>query len=283
MKRLIVNADDFGLTPGVNRAIAELARCGALTSATLMACASATLEASELAPQLSQLGVGCHVVLVDGEPALPASDLPTLVDQSTGRFRTSLTKFVWDLFQGRIRPEEIALEAGAQIARLRTLGITPTHIDTHKHTHIFPRVLAAVVDAATQHGITAIRNPFEPQWSLSATPGAPILRRGQVLALNRFQPIFLTFVSRAGLATTDGTIGVLATGTLDASALASFLQNLPEGTWELVTHPGYNDAGLAAAGTRLLAERELELASLRAMPFGPDVQLIHFGHLAGGG
>jgi hopanoid biosynthesis associated protein HpnK len=280
VKRLIINADDFGLTAGVNRSIIELYRASALTSTTLMAEAAATSEALSLASSSTALGVGCHVVLVDGKPVLPARQLPTLVDPATGRFRTSLGKFVKDLFSGHIRPEEIEAEAGAQIARLKALGLQLTHIDTHKHTHMFPRVLRPLLKAARTNSIRAIRNPFEPAWSVSATADAPLLRRLQVQILRRFQPAFRATVERAGLATTDGAIGVLATGTLNTSSLASLLRAIPEGTWELVTHPGENDESLANAGTRLLVSREVEHAALRATTFPPDVQRIHFGELA---
>ncbi len=279
VKRLIINADDFGLTSGVNRAITELHRAGTLSSTTLMAVASATSQAAALARDLPGLGVGCHIVLVDGAPVLPPSELPTLVDPATGRFRSSLFKFISDAFRERIRPEEIEAEAEAQIARVRSLGLTPTHIDTHKHTHMSPLVLKPLIAAAQRQGIRAIRNPFEPGWSLAATPGAPLLRRVQVHLLKRFQPAFHESMKQSGLATPDGTIGVLATGTLGPSALQAFLRNLPPGTWELVTHPGYNDADLAKAGTRLLAARALEFEAIRTLHFASDIELIHFGQL----
>jgi chitin disaccharide deacetylase len=279
VKRLVVNADDFGLTSGVNQAIVELHHRGALTSTTLMAHAQATEDAIDQAIGNPSLGVGCHVVLVDGAPTLPPAELPTLVDSSTGRFRPTLGQFVQDLFLGRIRPSEIAAEAEAQIARLRNRGLRLTHIDTHKHTHMFPRVLEPLLNAAQRQHITAIRNPFEPAFSVAATRKAPMLRRAQVQVLNRFEPSFLRRVSAAGLSTTNGAIGVLATGTLDATTLASLLQHIPDGTWELVTHPGYNDDALAHAGTRLLVSREVERDALNQATIPADVELIHFGRL----
>jgi len=279
VKRLIVNADDFGLTSGINRAIIELHNNGALSSTTLMAKAQSTLEAAALALNSHCLGVGCHVVLVDGEPCLRPSAIPTLVDSATGRFRAGLGKFVRDLFLGRISSAEIQAEAGAQIARLQGLGIELTHVDTHKHTHMFPRVLAPLLEAAKRYGIGAIRNPFEPQWSLAATSGAPILRRAQVKILSRLRPVFQSLVARAGLATTDGAIGVLATGTLDQRTISSFLRAMPDGDWELVTHPGYDDVELANAGTRLLASRQVELEALRNADLRNEIQLINFRQL----
>jgi predicted glycoside hydrolase/deacetylase ChbG (UPF0249 family) len=245
-----------------------------------MARAARSSEAALLASAYRNLGVGCHVVLVDGEPVLPPSELPTLVDPATGRFRAKLGAFVRDLALGRIRPQEIAAEAAAQIGHLRSLGVALTHLDTHKHTHIFPRVLDPLLEAAKLTGIRAIRNPFEPQWSLEATPNAPWIRRTQVHLLNRFRQPFLRGVAKAGLVTTGGAIGVLATGTLDSAALSSLLRNLPDGTWELVTHPGYYDANLDNAGTRLLASRQRELDALAAAKFPGEIEPIHFGQLA---
>ena len=279
VKRLVVNADDFGLTSGVNQAIVELHRRGTLTSTTLMANAQATEEAIDHAISNPTLGVGCHIVMVDGVPILSPQELPTLVNSNTGRFRPTLGQFVQDLFLGRIRIAEIAAEAEAQIARLRNRGLRLTHIDTHKHTHMFPRVLEPLLMAAQRQRVMAIRNPFEPSFSVAATRGAPRLRRAQVQVLNRFEPSFLRRVADAGLTTSDGAIGVLATGTLDATTIASLLQNVPDGTWELVTHPAYNDDALAHAGTRLLASREVEREALNHAVILADIELIHFGRL----
>ena len=275
-----MNADDFALTTGVNRAILSLNQRGKLTSTTLMAMADASAEAASLALSSPNLGVGCHVVLVDGTPALPARQLPTLVDPTTGRFRTTLGKFVKDLFLGRIRTDEIEAEAEAQIARIGALGVSLTHIDTHKHTHMFPNVLRPVLRAARAAGIRNVRNPFEPAWSIRATPRAPWLRRFQVQLLHNLEPAFRRIVAEEGFVTTEGAIGVLATGTLDAETLTSLVSAMPDGTWELVTHPGYNDTALANAGTRLLASRETEMATLTNTKFPQDIELINFGQLS---
>jgi predicted glycoside hydrolase/deacetylase ChbG (UPF0249 family) len=287
VKRLIVNADDFGLTRGVNRAIVELNSSGTLTSATLMAKAAATEEAISLAN--ANLGVGCHVVLVDGQSVLePRRDLLWLVDpvRTVGRFEPSLGNFLkilhlkpgWPL-SNHLLEREIEAEASAQIALLQSHGLHLTHIDTHKHTHMFPRVLRPVLRAARAAGIRVVRNPFEPEWSIRATPRAPWLRQLQVRLLRTLEPTFRRIVAEESFTTTDGAIGVLATGTLDATTLNSLLSAMPDGTWELVTHPGYNDADLAKAGTRLLASRETELQSLQAVHIPANVDLIHFGQL----
>lgn len=279
MGRLIVNADDFGLTRGVNRAIAELYRAGVLTSATLMAHANATSDAAQLARAIPSLGVGCHVVLVEGDPVLPAREIPTLVDPRTNRFHATLGGFLVRLLRGQIRSSEIESEAAAQIALLHSGGIALTHIDSHKHLHMFPGVLRPLLRAARAAGIRAVRNPFEPAWSLRATPHAPRLRRAEVTLLQRMQPRFLRIVTEEGFATTEGSIGVLATGSLDDQTVHSLLANLPGGTWELVTHPGYHDADLTQAHTRLLASRDKERDALLALKQFPALELISFARL----
>jgi predicted glycoside hydrolase/deacetylase ChbG (UPF0249 family) len=288
VKRLIINADDFGLTTGVNRAIVELHRHGTLTSTTLMAKATATDGAIGISGAMPNLGIGCHVVLVDGESVLPARNLPGLTapNPTKGRFKPTLGGFLRNLYGGNnlfIKKErltqEMEAEVAAQITLLQSHALPLTHIDTHKHTHMFPRVLRPVLRAARAAGIRVVRNPFEPAWSRSVTPGAPWLRRAQVRLLYSLESSFRRIVAEEGFITTDGAIGVLATGTLNSTTLTSLLAAMPEGTWELVTHPGYNDADLANAGTRLLASRETELYALHDLAVAEGVQLIHFGQL----
>lgn len=279
MGRLIVNADDFGLTAGVNRAIVELYREGVLTSTTLMANAAATVDALALARSNPGLGIGCHVVLADGEPVLPPNEVPTLIDRRTGCFPPKLTTFLRRLFTGQIRSAEIEAEAAAQIASLQSRGLQLTHVDTHKHTHMFPAVLRPVLRAARAAGIQAIRNPFEPEWAVRATPRASVVRSAEVWALRRFGPYFQRVLAEEGFSTTDGTIAVAATGVVNAGTVRSLLGRLPEGTWELVTHPGYNDADLAKVRTRLRASRDIERVALSAIREFPSLDLISFAGL----
>lgn len=287
MKRLIINADDFGLTLGVNRAIIELHEAGVLTSTTLMANAGATNEAIQLALAHPSLGVGCHIVLVDGEPVLSPREIPHLADPVHGTFRKTLGDFLIWLYTGRgdgmtsktIRAEEIEAEASAQIERLQNSGVRLTHIDTHKHTHMFPAVLRPVLRAARRHGIHRIRNPFEPEWAVHATPRASWLRSAEVFALRRFGPYFRRLIAEEGFTTTDGTVAVAATGVLDAGTVSSLLQRLPHGIWELVTHPGYNDADLARIRTRLRDSRDIERIALQAVRDFPSLDLVSFAGL----
>lgn len=277
--RLIVNADDFGLTAGVNRGIVELYQAGVLTSATLMAKAGATEQAIALAQANPALGVGCHVVLVDGEPVLPASEVPTLVEERIGQFHPKLTSFLRRLVTGHVRADEIEAEASAQIALLKSRGLHLTHIDTHKHTHMFPAVLRPVLRAARAAGIRAVRNPFEPEWAVRATPRASIVRSAEVYALRRFGPYFQRILHEEGCSTTDGTIAVAATGVVNTDTVRSLLEKLPVGTWELVTHPGYHDPDLDQVRTRLRASRDIERLALPVIRDFSAIELISFAGL----
>jgi chitin disaccharide deacetylase len=284
VSRLIVNADDFGLTAGVNRAILELHGAGALSSATLMANAAATDEAIEMARATPTLGVGCHIVLVDGEPVLsPREDVPWLADPVDGAFKPTLSGFLSHLYLSRVPRKklerEIEAEAYAQIARLQDRGLRLTHIDTHKHTHMFPAVLRPLLRAAQKAGIRRIRNPFEPEWAVRASPRASWLRSAEIFALRSFGPAFHRVIREHGFTTTDGTVAIAATGSLDAAGLRSLFEKLPAGTWELVTHPGYNDADLDRVRTRLRASREIERQALLGVARFAGIERISFADL----
>lgn len=263
MRRLIVNADDFGLTAGVNRAIAEGNSRGVITSATLMANAQASDAAIELAKKQPALKTGCHVVLIDGVPL--SANLPSLTNGSS-RFRSSLKQFAMAAVRKQIAAEEIEREVEAQIRKIQSSGITLTHVDSHKHTHMFPHVLRPLLRAARARGIRAVRNPFEPMrsWAESMVLRTPALwlRSAGVMAFGMFAAEFQRAIKEQGIASTDGTVGIAVTGLLDQQRLLRILQALPEGTWELVCHPGYSDADLQSAGTRLTKSRETELAAL---------------------
>jgi hopanoid biosynthesis associated protein HpnK len=263
VRRLIINADDFGLTSGVNRAIVEGNRAGMVTSATLMANAQASAAAIELAKAQPYLKTGCHVVLIDGVPL--AENLPSLTNGSL-RFRSSLKQFAMAAVRKQIAGEEIEREVTAQVRKIQASGIALTHVDSHKHTHMFPHVLRPVLRAARACGIRAVRNPFEPlrSWPFSMVAGTPglWLRSAGVMAFQMFAAEFQRALKEEAMVSTDGTVGIAVTGKLDQQILLRILQALPEGTWELVCHPGYSDADLKAAGTRLTRSREIELAAL---------------------
>jgi hopanoid biosynthesis associated protein HpnK len=264
VRRLIVNADDFGLTAGVNRGIVEAHSAGIVTSTTLMANSRAFDNAVQLAQSNPKLSVGCHVVLIDGSPLLDADKVPSLMDDSNpGHFRQNIGGFALRALSGRLDADEIEIEATAQIRKLQSAGIQVSHIDTHKHTHMFPQVLRPLLRAARARGVPAIRNPFgRLVFSQVARHPALWKRYSQVSLLNTWQGKFLRAVAAAGMITTDGSLGVVATGALNDQMLHFILETLPEGTWEFVTHPGYNDADLQSVPTRLRKSRDLELSVL---------------------
>lgn len=253
---------------------------GVLTSTTLMARERATDEAIGIGLAARSLGVGCHVVLIDGTPVLPPREIPSLVDARTGRFPYSLGVFLARLFSGQIRAAEIEAEAAAQIASLQSRGLRLTHVDSHKHAHMFPAVLRPVLRAARAAGIAAVRNPFEPVWAMRATPRGALVRRAEETVLRLFEPTLRRIIAEEGLATTDGTLAVVGTGSLDARTLRSILKQLPAGTWELVTHPGYADEDLKQIRTRLQGSRAVEMEALRAVKEFPEVELISYAALA---
>ena len=273
VRKLIVNADDLGLTAGVNRAIVEAHTGGVVSSATLMADSARFEDAVTAARSAPNLSVGCHVVLVDGTPVSPPDAVDTLLairSAEPGKFYSSLSAFAARAMFGGFDRDQLVAEVTAQIRKIQSTGLQVTHLDTHKHAHIFPEILAALLRAARICGVRAIRNPFVP---LKAMPARQFKgkrdlwkRYGQVRMLHAFSGQFLHRTKRAGLLTPDGIVGVIETGLVDtpndnsgySSLLRQTLASLPEGTWELVCHPGYNDADLRAARTRLLDSREQE-------------------------
>ena len=289
MKRLIINADDFGFTSGVNRAIFEAHTRGVVTSSTLMAKGRAFGEAVELSRAVPALSIGCHVVLIDGEPVVEPGTIRSLTEN--GQFRDGLKSFAARALTGRIDASEIETEASAQIRKIKAAGISVSHVDTHKHTHLFPSILKPLLRAAAACGVKAVRNPFGPKFPLRsirllARPGL-WTRYAEVKVLGRFAGRFRDAVDRGGFFTTDGTLGIEVTGTLDETLFRAIAESVPEGTWEFVCHPGYNDADLRAARTRLRESREMELRVLtlpaaREVLAKDGVELISFRDLVSG-
>jgi hopanoid biosynthesis associated protein HpnK len=268
MRRLIVNADDFGFTPGVNRGIAEAHTQGIVTSATLMANGRAFADAVALAKALPTLSVGCHVVLIDGQPLSDSKQISSLTS-SAGQFGNRLKSFAARALTGRLNAREIEAEAAAQIRKLQSAGIPVSHVDTHKHTHLFPSVLRPVLRAARACGVGAIRNPFGPRKPLRS---ADLMKRpslwtryAEVRLFRALAGKFREAANKEGFVTTDGTFGIVVTGALDEQLFRAIAAIIPEGSWEFVCHPGYNDDDLRAANTRLRESRETEL-QLLTMP-----------------
>jgi len=268
VRRLIINADDFGLTAGVNRAIVEAHTRGIVTSSTLMATGPAFEDAVRLAKQSPDLSIGCHALLIDGEPVLNSARMPTITSHNAGttRFRDGLKSFAARALTGRLDPDEVEAETTAQIRKIQSAGLTVSHVDSHKHTHLFPAVLRPLLRAALACGVGAVRNPFGPRKPLksSALLARPNLwtRYAEVRVLRALAGRFREAVQREGMVTPDGTLGIVVTGALDAKLFRAIAAIIPDGTWEFVCHPGYNDSDLQQANTRLRESRETELQVL---------------------
>jgi hopanoid biosynthesis associated protein HpnK len=238
LKQLIVNADDWGLTPAVNRGVVRAFQDGIVTSASLLVTGSAFEDAVALARQHSNLDVGLHLVLVEERAVLGRGVLPTLVDE-TGRFPRTSTEFIRRAILGRISWHEVEREIAAQILLFQKTGLRLSHLNSHQHLHMFPPVFQIVRRLTRSMENVWIRNPAGP-WRKS--PDTSVGRWVQRLGLN------LTCLSARGLQDRsrpqmpDGLYGFEVSGCLTGSALEQILRRIPHGLYELVCHPGEDDA-----------------------------------------
>jgi predicted glycoside hydrolase/deacetylase ChbG (UPF0249 family) len=258
-KQLVVNADDFGFTPDVNEGIVEAHCRGILTATTLMANGAAFDDAVRRARETPSLDIGCHLVLIGGESLLTGQPLPASVPELLGA-----------LARHRIRPYE---ELKAQVRKILDAGVRPTHLDTHKHTHLAPPVLDAVARLGEEFDIRWVRRPMD--FPLNAVP-VPPMKRLTSKALSIMRRRFHRVLTRHGCRTTDQFAGFQITGAFRAQELVALLGVLPEGTTELMTHPGYCTDALRQAKTRLKESRQHELEALTA----PEVrQALQDNHI----
>ena len=241
-KQLIVNADDFGFTRDVNSGIVEAHRLGILTATTLMATGDAFDDAVRLARETPSLDIGCHLVLV-GAPGFP-STIPQLVRA---------------VALGQIRIYDQLLQ---QVRRILDAGLEPTHLDTHKHTHLLPPVLDAVARISEEFRIAWVRRPFD----FPLQPGGVGWTNRLMRLMNgRFQHV----LTRHHCRSTDWFAGFRLTGRYRAGDLVNIIRALPEGVTEFMCHPGHCGAELRAAGTRLKESRETEMRALTS----PEVRI----------
>jgi predicted glycoside hydrolase/deacetylase ChbG (UPF0249 family) len=241
VRKLVVNADDFGFTRDVNQGIIEAHRKGILTATTIMSVGAAFEDAVKLARENPTLDIGVHLVLV-GQPPFPMTV-------------AQLTRAVM------LRRVRIYEELSAQVKRVLDAGIEPSHLDTHKHTHLLPAVLNAVARISEDFKIPWVRRPFdfpiEPHgisWKKRSVSKAFEVVRG------RFERV----LAKHGCRSTDHFAGFQITGKFDASDVAALIRSLPEGSTEFMCHPGICTEELRAARTRLKESREEELRALIA-------------------
>ena len=243
VRKLVVNADDFGFTRDVNQGIVEAHRNGILTATTLMAAGAfdpaAFDDAVRLARETPTLDIGCHLVLVGAPP------FPLTVAQ--------LVRSV------ALKQIHIYDELRSQVRRILDAGIGPTHLDTHKHTHLLPPVLDAVARLSEEFRIPWVRRPFD----FSFTPaGVSLAKRAVTKAMTLVRAHSQRVLARHGCRSTDHFAGFQITGRYDAASLMKLLRALPQGSTELMTHPGLLGEQLRGAPTRLKESREQELHAL---------------------
>ena len=238
MKQLIINADDFGFTSDVNAGIVEAHCEGVLTSATLMASGAAFNDAVRLAFETPSLDIGCHLALVQGRSMLTGEPLPPTVP-----------KLLVALAKNRL---DVMAELRLQIEKILTVGLRPTHLDTHKHTHLAPKIFRSVVQLAHEYKIPYVRLPLDRTVRIAGC--SPVLGE-------RF---YRRMAERQGVAVTDHFLGFRLTGSLTEDTFATALGQLPDGLTEFMCHPGKLGTELKQAQTRLKESRVQELTALTA-------------------
>jgi chitin disaccharide deacetylase len=278
LRRLIINADDFGLSAAVNRGILEAYAAGTVTSTSLLANGPGFEDAVRRAEEAPGLGVGLHLNLTEGRPVASPETIPSLCDATTGRLH-GLSGLVVRVLAGRVPAEEVAAECRAQIEQARRAGIALTHLDGHHHAHVLPGVWGPALGAARAAGIRAVRVPLEPLSSLAWRPGAALGEAGIALSYR------LASRTTPPLAHPDHFRGFALTGRRDfLPRLVDILDSLEPGVTELMVHPGYWDARVGGWGGPLTRERERELAALtsdavRSRLNRGGLALMHFGGL----
>lgn len=280
-KRLIINADDFGLCDGVNRAIVKAHSEGVLTSATIMANMPDAGDAVKRAKQLPNLGVGVHLNLTVGQPITKDSFVSSLLN-GDGEFINSPARLaILSLIYPAVR-NAIRAEFAAQIQSVINSGIKPTHLDSHKHIHSFPLIFPIVCELAERFKIPAVRWTFEPKelsrmpWPLPSEGGAKRARLVRIMAkINRMQ--------KSSLFKTQALLGVAHTGKIDTTFFRAVALYNSADIAEVMTHPGFID-GLDRHKTRLIQQRQLELETLcseKTKQYIKDagIKLVHYGQL----
>jgi len=266
MTQVIVNGDDFGFTRSTNAGILRGHLEGILTSTTIMANGPAFEDAAAVALANPSLGVGCHVSVVDGTAVSAPAEIPSLVG-ADGRLPSSVIALTRNLGRS-IRIGDVEREMSAQVQKVIDAGIAPSHLDTHKHAHMHPKILAALLRVAADFGIRRIRRPFEIIAPYVGGAAARARRRVHLkqwassVATLSMAPYFNRAISRSGVLAPDRFYGIALTGLMDADAMISVLKGAVGGTVELMCHPGIHDGELDRAHTRLKESRVVELAAL---------------------
>ena len=238
MKKLIVTADDFGADVAVNEAVEIAHRTGILTAASLMVGSPGAADAVRRARTMPALGVGLHLVLVEGRPSLPPADVAGLVD-GAGNFRTNMVRAGIDMFFSPRARRQLAAEIEAQFAAFAATGLTLDHVNAHKHFHLHPTIAGLIGRIGARYGMTAVRAPVEPRAVLAAAEPSAALASDWVTApwakrvAHRFR--------RSGMRVPDAVFGLAWSGAMTTTRLRGLVANLPEGLSEIYFHPATRD------------------------------------------
>lgn len=238
MKRLIVTSDDFGASAEVNEAVERAHREGILTAASLMVAAPAAADAVERARALPGLGVGLHLVLVEGAPMLAREQLGGLID-ANGRLRTDMARLGADIFFRPALRRRLADEIEAQFAAFAATGLPLDHVNAHKHFHLHPTIAGLIISIGRRYGMRAMRAPVEPASVLATVEPVRHDAAGRLAGL--WARVLRARLRRAGLIVPDQVFGLAWSGAVTARRLAALLPYLPPGTTEIYSHPATRD------------------------------------------
>ncbi len=243
MKQLIVNADDFGLHEQINKGIIKGFQDGFITSASLMWSAPAYKNAVTSARENPGLGIGIHLTLVGSlAPALPKSEVKTLLD-GDGVLLPDYRVFAKRFYSGKIRKDEVEAELRAQIERALASGLNITHLDSHQHLHVFPGILDIVIRLCLKYKIKAVRVPKEDYFFRGGFSAKKrFVARG---GLSFFAARAADRLKDAGILFPDHFFGMLAGGNLNEKLVKNIILAMPDGTSEIMTHPGIENGELA--------------------------------------
>ena len=232
--RLIVNADDFGISEAVNRGIVEAHDRGIVTSTSLMAVGPAFEHAADLARSRPRLAVGVHLTLTEQRPMTAALGFAT----ADGTFPPHATQLLRQTLRKQVPLPDVRRELDAQIERVRAAGIAISHLDGHQHVHVLPGVAQVVAELAAAYGISAVRYPAERLRGYMLRNAKYLRRVAEQAALN----LFCRQSPLHRLRRSDAFVGFYFGGRLDEGSLTTVLDHLPaSGTVELMCHPGGDD------------------------------------------
>jgi len=252
--RLVVNADDFGMSPAISRGILRAHREGIVTSTSLLGNCDDLPRTLALLGEAPGMGVGVHLALVGGRPVADPGEVPSLIAPGGG-FHARGQDFVAAWVRGRIVRAEVERELDAQVTRVRAAGIAVDHLDTHHHLGFLPVVGRAVETIAARHGVAGIRSAVERPTLAWATDPRRGVEAGLLTGL-----AWLTRRQLGARRHGPQSWGYVEAGRLDEVRILEIIGRLGPGVHELICHPGDEDDAPGEATGRY--QRTLEIAAL---------------------